>query len=104
MRNDRQVNETNESNKAKGKLESSSVAIDTDHHAETTNVVSRTSQRSRRRRPKVFTPNSHENKVYCLCQRADAEWYLVCNVQQNGCYKYYYPKCVGLSFLKTQEE
>ena len=99
MRNGRQVNETKVSNKVKGKLESSSVAIETDDYVETTNVVNWTSQRIRRR-PKIFTQKSHENKVDCLCQREDAEWYLVCNVQQDECYKYYHPKCVGLSFLK----
>ena len=39
MRNGRQVNETKVSNKVKGKLESTSVAIETDDYVETTNVV-----------------------------------------------------------------
>ena len=66
-------------------------------------VTSRTSQRTRHI-PKVFTPNSNDNKVYCLCQKENTGWYLVCDYRLGECYHYYHAKCVGLSFLKTQED
>ena len=66
-------------------------------------VTNRASQRTRHIR-KVFTPNSNDNKVYCLCQKENTGRYLVCDYRLGECYHYYHAKCVGLSFLKTQED
>ena len=84
--NNRKVNEIGEkeaSNKVNTKVKNPSGANATNNCTETTNIINRTSKRIRR--PKVFTPNSHENNVYCLCQREDTEWYLVCSLQTDGC-------------------
>ena len=92
--------------KIKGKKEGSRKTKaeydDKNENEETANVTNRTSRR-RRRIPKVFIPNGNENEVYCLCQREDTGWYLICTSRLEGCYQYYHPKCVGLSSIKNQE-
>ena len=71
----------------------------------TTNDANCTRKSKRTRRiPKVFTPNSSEGSVYCLCQQEDRGWYLVCSFRFPGCLLYYHPKCVGLDYLKSKNE
>ena len=56
-----------------------------------------------RRMPKVFTPNSSENKVYCLCQQENCGWYIICNIRHKECLVYYHPKCVGYNGRQRQQ-
>ena len=64
----------------------------------------RASKRARRI-PKVFTPpKSNGSSIYCLCQREDTGWYLICSFQIPGCLTFYHPQCVGLSHLKSRDD
>ena len=66
-------------------------------------VSVRASKRARRI-PKVFTPPKSGSSCYCLCQREDTGWYLICSFQIAGCLTYYHPQCVGLGQLKSQDD
>ena len=59
---------------------------------------SRVSNRTRRM-TKLFTLNSRENKVYCLCQQENCRWYIICNIRHKECLVYYHAKCVGLQWM-----
>jgi hypothetical protein len=61
---------------------------------------------SKRRRfiPKVFTPESNNEAVWCLCQRKDFGFYIVCDLRKPGCLEFYHPACVGLGNLKSTND
>ena len=64
----------------------------------------RASKRARRI-PKVFTPpKSNGSSIYCLCQREDTGWYLICSFQIPGYLTFYHPQCVGLSHFKSGDD
>lgn len=52
----------------------------------------------------MFTPPKSGSSCYCLCQREDTGWYLICSFQIAGCLTYYHPQCVGLGQLKSQDD
>lgn len=58
---------------------------------------------SKRRRyiPKVFTPESNNKNVWCLCQQEDKGFYVLCDLKKPGCLEFYHPTCVGLGHLKS---
>ena len=55
--------------------------------------------------PRVYTPISIEDRLYCFCKNeTDYGWYIKCSIQKKGCLVYYHPKCVNLQWMKLPED